>query len=130
MARELDHDGDEMAPRSRRGVFLRLIQFLAILLVLLMVVVAVLWSQREQLADDYIAQVLAENGIAATYEIESIGPGTQVLRNIVLGDPAKPDLTIERAVVRLYLRFGLPQIEAVRLESPRLWGRVVGGQGG
>lgn len=128
MARELDHDGDEMAPRSRRGVFLRLIQFLAILLVLLMVVVAVLWSQREQLADDYIAQVLAENGIAATYEIESIGPGTQVLRNIVLGDPAKPDLTIERAVVRLYLRFGLPQIEAVRLESPRLWGRVVGGQ--
>lgn len=128
MAHEFEHDGDDIAPRRRRGVFLRLGQLLGILLVLVLAVVAVLWSQREQIADDFIEQALEENGIEATYQIESIGPGTQVLRNIVLGDPASPDLTIERAVVRLYVRFGMPQVEAVSLQSPRLWGRIVGGK--
>jgi hypothetical protein len=50
------------------------------------------------------------------------------LRNIVVGDPARPDLTIERAVVAIRYRFGLPDIGRVRLVRPRLHGTYRGGE--
>ncbi len=97
-------------------------------LALLVAGLAVLWSQRDGLADDYIAQTLDALGVEATYEIESIGPEKQVLRNIVVGDPASPDATIDRAVIRLQPTFGLPQIASITLDTVRLWGRIVDGE--
>lgn len=81
-----------------------------------------LWTQRERIADDVVADQLDAYDIPATYQIESIGPDRQVLTNIVIGDPARPDLTIERAVVRLRYGFGLPTIGTVELTGARLYG--------
>lgn len=83
---------------------------------------AFLWTQRERIADDVVADQLDAYDIPATYQIESIGPDRQVLTNIVIGDPARPDLTIERAMVRLRYGFGLPTIGTVELTGARLYG--------
>ena len=87
-----------------------------------------LWTERERIADDIVADQLARYDIPATYRIESIGPDQQVLTDIVIGDPARPDLTIERAVVRLRYGFGLPTIGGVELTSPRLHGSLRDGK--
>ncbi|MCL4673558.1 MAG: YdbH domain-containing protein [Sphingomonadaceae bacterium] len=80
-----------------------------------------LWAERERIADDVVAEQLRKYDIPASYKIESIGPDRQVLTDIVIGDPRRPDLTIERAVVRLRYGFGLPAIGAVELTRPRLF---------
>jgi Dicarboxylate transport len=86
------------------------------------VVLAGLWLGRERLADDLISSELAKRDVAATYDIETIGPREQVLTNVVIGDPARPDFTAERIVVGLRARFGLPSVASVRVVKPRVHG--------
>lgn len=88
----------------------------------LLALVLYAWVTREDIADNIIAAQLEQLGIPATYEIESIGPDRQVLRNIVVGDPARPDLTIERAQVTIVYRIGFPRVGGVTLVRPRLYG--------
>ena len=66
--------------------------------------------------------------LPATYEIDRITPQRQVLHNLVIGDPARPDLTVEKVEVRLRYRLGAPEIGRVVLVNPRLYGRMVGGK--
>ena len=87
-----------------------------------------LWLSRNDLADRVIAGQLAALGLPATYEIESIGPGTQVLRNVVVGAPGRPDMTVERMLVGIEYRFGTPTIGSVRLIRPRVYGQYLGGK--
>ncbi|MFC3101124.1 intermembrane phospholipid transport protein YdbH family protein [Altererythrobacter lauratis] len=101
---------------------------LAVFLLMLAVAAGILWSQRKGIADDYIAATLDQMGIEGTYDVESISPEVQVLRNIVIGDPARPDAVIDRAEVRLKATFGLPQISAITLDGVRVWGRIIDGQ--
>ena len=63
-----------------------------------------LWLSRNSIADRIIVGQLEGYGVPARYEIESIGPATQVLRNVVIGDPRRPDLTIERVEVGIRYR--------------------------
>ncbi len=86
------------------------------------------WLQREKIADDVISGQLESLGLPARYEIVSIGPRRQVLRNIVIGDPAHPDLTIERAEIGVSLGWGAPRIGSVSLLRPRLHGSYRNGK--
>jgi hypothetical protein len=86
------------------------------------------WLSREYLADRVIAGQIAAYGLPATYEIESIGPGAQILRNVVVGDPAKPDLTIERLLVAMDYRWGMPAIGSIKITKPRVYGSYLGGR--
>ncbi len=103
-------------PRRKRWRF-----FLSLGL-LLLIAIAVAWTQREDIADNIIADQLDQMGLPATYEIERIGGTRQVVRNIVVGDPAAPDLTIDRATVILRYRLGTPAIGRVEVEGARLYG--------
>jgi hypothetical protein len=89
-----------------------------------LIVLAILaaWLARERIAGSVISGQLETYGLPATYRIESAGPRRQVLRDIVVGDPAHPDLTIERVETELVPRFGAPAIGAVTLVRPRLYG--------
>lgn len=101
-----------------------------VLLAMLLVLLAGLatgWMQRRQLANDAIANALAERGVEASYQVDSIGPKRQVLSNIVIGDPQRPDLTIERMIVEMRPRFGLPAITHLHLVRPRLFGSLHAG---
>jgi len=122
------HDGEqetELPQEERRRVGCWIL--LGLLALVLAALVAA-WFSRERIADNVIAGMLDDYGIAGSYEIESIGPQQEVLRNVVIGDPAQPDLTIERAIVTIEPRFGFPAIGEVRLVKPRLYGRYVDDQ--
>ena len=93
----------------------------------LLVGLLILWANRERIADNVIAAELESRGIPATYEVETIAGRHQVLRNIVVGNPDMPDLTVERAEVILRYGFGLPSIAELRLTRPRLYGTYRGG---
>ncbi|MET0178948.1 MAG: YdbH domain-containing protein, partial [Novosphingobium sp.] len=108
-----------LAHRSRLA---RLWRALLVLAVIVAVALAVVWTQRERIADNVIARELRGRGIPATYTVERIGGRRQVLRDIVVGDPRRPDLTVERAEVRIAYRVGFPTIGQVTLVRPRLYG--------
>lgn len=99
------------------------------LVVLLLVLgFALVWGSREQIADNYIGSQLAKNGLTATYEVQRIGPRRQILRNVVIGNPARPDLTIEQMQVAIRYRFGFPAIGRIVAIKPRLYGSYRGGK--
>jgi hypothetical protein len=115
---------EEAPSRPRRG---RWPVALAVALGLVVLAFVVAWSTRERIAGMVIAGQLESMGVPAKYRIESIGPRSQVLTNVVVGDPAHPDLTIERVETRLVARFGAPAIDTVTLVRPRLYGSWRGG---
>lgn len=94
-------------PRARR-------RWPWVLIGLVLLAVAGLWLGRGRLAEELITSEMAKRGVRATYEVEALGGEGQVLRNVVIGDPARPDATVERLVVALD-----GQVTLVR---PRLYG--------
>ncbi len=86
------------------------------------------WLTREKIAGNIIEQQLADYDIPGTYKIVRIGPERQILRNVVLGDPEKPDLTIEQVEIYLRYRLGTPTIGRVKLVKPRLFGSLHDGK--
>jgi hypothetical protein len=113
------------APVPRRWRWWRVVLGAMLLLALGL---AVAWFGREQIADNLIARQLDGLGLPVTYEVEQIGTDEQVLRKIVIGDPARPDLTIARARVQLLPRWGVPALGRITLEKARLYGRYRGGK--
>ena len=109
------------SPSARRGGFWR--RVFPWIAIVVFVVVGFAWSQRVEIADDLIAGELEKQGIPATYEIERIGGQRQVLRNVVIGDPERPDATVERVEVQLGWSFAGPSVRSVTLEKPRIFGR-------
>jgi hypothetical protein len=101
--------------RGRRKVLLGLSA-------LLLAALLVAWFARERIADNVISSRLEAMGLPATYEIESIGPGRQVLRHVVIGDPARPDLTIERVEARIVAGWTGLGLGRITLTRPRLFG--------
>ncbi|WP_152414534.1 YdbH domain-containing protein [Blastomonas sp. AAP53] len=86
------------------------------------------WTQREDIARNLIGNELERQGIQARYDIESIGVGRQTVRNLVLGDPARPDATIDRLSIDIGGGlFGL-RIDQVIVEGLRGYGRLDNGR--
>ncbi len=81
-----------------------------------------LWLSRETLADKIIASQLEKYQLPGTYKIDSVGLRHQVLRNVVIGDPAHPDFTAERVEIDITPTLGVPTIGKVLLVKPRLYG--------
>lgn len=90
--------------------------------------VAVAWLAREPIADRVIRDQLDDRGIPASYKIEQIGFGSEKLSNLVIGDPARPDLTAKTVEVTIGYGFSGPYVSAVRADGVRLYGRFVDGQ--
>lgn len=111
------------APRRRKRW-----RVLGGVLAVLGVLFAGLWFSRERIADNLIGRELRSYGLPATYKIEQVGGEEQVLSDIRIGDPARPDLTIERASVAIDYSFGLPRVGTITLIRPRLYGTYTGGK--
>ena len=117
---------EDTRPRGRKRRMLR--TAFQIIVMLMVVAILIAWWQRKQIADNYIEDLFRDNGITATYNIDSIAPDRQVLSDIVIGDPARPDLTIERMILATTPRFGLPDLTELRLVRPRIYGSYYGGK--
>ncbi|AKQ43274.2 exoprotein [Aurantiacibacter atlanticus] len=95
---------------------------------LIMLALVAIWLQRKEIADSFIADIFAQNDVRATYSIDSISPQKQVLSNIVIGDPASPDLTIERLELGITPRFGIPDLTTLLIVRPRIFGSYRDGE--
>lgn len=109
-------------PRRKRW------QYLLVLLILLLVVSLFSWRSREEIAQNLIESQLRQLGIEARYEIESISATQQVLRNLTIGDPERPDLSIERVELTPRVGFSGPAIGTLRLVRPRLRASYLNGE--
>ncbi|MFN5778303.1 MAG: exoprotein, partial [Novosphingobium sp.] len=122
---ELPENAAEAVPASgsRRWPYV-----LTIVLALFGLAVVALWVQRENLAHRIIGKQLEQYDLPATYKLEQVGPLTQVITGVVVGDPARPDFTAERVEIRIAPTLGLPTIGSVRLVKARLYGSYKGGK--
>ncbi len=87
-----------------------------------------LWLAREPIADRVIRDELNSRGIPARYTIDEIGFRTERLSNVVIGDPARPDLTAKTVEVSLGYGFSGPYVSEIRADGVRLYGHFVDGQ--
>jgi len=122
MASPPDQIADDPADPRSRGWRIALGRAAVLLLVILLGLVIAGWTQREKIAGDLIGGELAKLNIEAAYNITEINTDRQILTDIVIGDPANPDLTIDRVEVELAYGLGIPEIGQITIFTPRLYG--------
>ncbi|MDO9363048.1 MAG: YdbH domain-containing protein [Sphingopyxis sp.] len=89
------------------------------------ILVAGVWLVREPIADQFIRDQLESRGVPASYQIDSIGFRSERLSDVVIGNPARPDLTAKRVEVLLGYGWSGPYVSGIRAEGVRLYGRFV-----
>jgi len=110
--------------RLRRGrIWWTLVAFGAVILVAFLVA----WFSRESIAGNFVQSELDKRGVRATYTIDKVSFRTQRLTDVVIGDPAMPDLTARRVEVDIDL-LGGPGVAEIRADGVRLYGRFVDGR--
>lgn len=92
----------------------------------LVVAGAVGWLNRTSIATDFVDSALTERGVQASYVIDRIGVREQRLRDVVIGNPANPDLVAREVDVSIGIGWTGPYLTAVRARGVRLNGRWTG----
>ncbi|WP_160353280.1 intermembrane phospholipid transport protein YdbH family protein [Sphingorhabdus profundilacus] len=115
------------APEPFRGRRWKRIIFAAVAL-LFVSLLLIAWGQRNSIADRFVQSALESRDVRATYQIDQIGFRTQRIRNLVIGDPANPDLTAKQVEVDVALNFSGASLRDVRAQGVRLHGRYINGK--
>ncbi|MEG3172029.1 YdbH domain-containing protein [Sphingomonas sp. ZB1N12] len=123
---ETSETGADPGPQPRRPAPVRRI-ILIVALVLFAALLA-LWFARKPIAEGFIDRELAKAGVPARYEIANLALGGQRLTNVVLGDPAHPDLVADWVETRTGVGLSGPYLEGVRAGKVRLRGRLIDGK--
>lgn len=119
--------GDPQGMTAPRRRMTRTRWWLAAMAALLALVLVAAWFERREIAGSYIDDLLAAKGVPARYRIAELGPGGQRLTDVVIGDPARPDLTADWIETDLRLGLDGPYLAGARAGRVRLRGRLVGG---
>ncbi|HET9427183.1 MAG TPA: YdbH domain-containing protein [Allosphingosinicella sp.] len=106
----------------------RLSLTLGLFLLLMLAALVAVWLMRVRLATDYIDREFARRGVQASYEVKRIGFGTQVLENLVIGDPRRPDLTARQVRVQILIGLTGPRVGLITARGVRMRGRIVDGR--
>lgn len=96
-----------------------------ILLALVAVMLAVAgigYLEREAIARRFADAELSARKVDAHYEIKAIGPRTQRIEKLVIGDPANPDLSADWAEVELRVGLGGVSVQSLRAGGVKLHG--------
>lgn len=121
--------GDAAPVRRRRLPRMTRARAIAAALALgLLIALLVVWSQRRPIATGYVDRELARRGVPARYRIADIGLRTQRLEDVVIGDPARPDLVADWVEVVTRIGFGVPEVVGLRAGRVRVRARLEGGQ--
>ncbi|WP_380787904.1 YdbH domain-containing protein [Sphingomonas sp. R86521] len=86
-----------------------------------------MWVARRPIAEGFIDRELAKAGVPARYGIADFGLAGQRLTNVVLGDPANPDLVADWVETRTGIGLSGPYLIGVRAGHVRMRGRLVDG---
>ena len=111
--------------RWRRGAAMALLAILALFLVLIVTV----WIARRPIATEVLQRQFEQRGVRATYQLERVGLRTQVVRNLVIGDPKNPDLIARYALIQVrWTLSGSVSVYRIVARGVRLRGRVEQGK--
>src|ERR1043165_3383562 len=88
----------------------------------LALILVALWTQRAPIAENFVGREMNRRGVQASYDLKKIGLRTQRIENIVLGNPASPDLTARWVEVDVSFTGLSPHVSAVRAGGVRLRG--------
>ncbi|MBA3676840.1 MAG: YdbH domain-containing protein [Sphingosinicella sp.] len=120
--------GEEEVQRRRRFTLpMRRPRWATVLVGFLLVVLllfVIIWTQRRQLATDYIEGELERRGVQATYRVTRIGFRTERIEDVVIGDPARPDLTAKWVEIKISWGFRRPQVSMIKARGVRMVGRI------
>ena len=127
-----DGDGPEAdgvtVARRRGATVWRQVQIALLLLIgLFVLAVAIAYLERRPIADNILSKELAKKSVQASYHLDKVGLRTQIVSNLVIGDPAHPDLIARTA--RVDLRIGLSgaiTVYRVTARGVRLRAAVIG----
>ena len=114
---------DQLPARRRRWP-----RVLLALLAVLALALAGLWLARKPLASGYVDRFLADKGVPARYQVADLGFGRQRLIDVVIGDPADPDLVADWLEARTRVGLSGPELIGVRGGRVRLRARLVDGK--
>src|SRR5688572_6433221 len=97
---------------------------LAGFLLVVLLLFVIIWTQRRQLATDYIQGELERRGVEATYRVTRIGFRTERIEDVVIGDPERPDLTAKWVEIKISWGLRRPQISMIKARGVRMVGRI------
>lgn len=103
----------------------RIFAGVALLFVALLLVA---WWQRNSIADRFVQNELEARGVRATYKIDQVGFRTQRIRDLVIGDPANPDLVAKLVDIDVALNFSGANLRDVRADGVKIRGRFANGK--
>ncbi|TPG22762.1 hypothetical protein EAH87_00495 [Sphingomonas koreensis] len=97
-------------------------------LLFVVVLASTIWAARKPLASDLVDRTLAADGVPASYSIDDLGLGRQRLTNLVIGDPAHPDLVADWIEVHTVLGLHGAHVTGLSAGRVRLRGRLIDGK--
>ncbi|MET0249279.1 MAG: YdbH domain-containing protein [Sphingobium sp.] len=109
-------DEEQVEEEARRGW----LRWLGVGTGTLALVLAALWTQRAPIVENFVGRELNRRGVDARYDLREVGLRTQRIENLVLGDPAAPDLTAQWVEVDIAFTGLTPQVAAVRAGGVRM----------
>lgn len=122
---------EDVRPRRRLRLPLRRPRWATVItgfMLMIMLLAVIIWTQRRQLATDYIERELERRGVEATYRVTRVGLHTQRLADVVIGDPGRPDLTAREVEVKIAWSWDGPRVDWVKGRGVRIFGRIANGE--
>ncbi|MFM9976845.1 MAG: YdbH domain-containing protein [Sphingomonadaceae bacterium] len=87
---------------------------------------AVVWVQRQSLANQALERMFADRGVPARYTVRDVGLRWQRIENVSIGDRRDPDLTADWAEVRMAADWRGVRVAAIRAGGVRVKARFDG----
>ena len=125
MTADAADEDDDAVERRRLPRRWRVALVLGIVLLLALLVA---WSQRRPIAQNFVDRELTRRGVPARYTVADIGFSSQRLTNVVLGDPANPDLVADWVEVHTDIGLGGASVTGLAAGKVRARGRIVDGR--
>lgn len=98
----------------------------AVVLFLFFLVLIVVWVERRPIAQTLIRHQLGGKGVKGSFHLERVGLRTEQISNLVIGDPAHPDVTAKRVLIQMRLKWnGSIDVYRIVARGVRLRGKVL-----
>ena len=121
---------ETLAVHQRAPWWARAASIVAIgLLVLFVIALTIIWFRRVPIATHYLKHEFERRGVKASYHLNRVGLRNQEVTNLVIGDPAHPDLIAKYAHIETRLKWnGNFEVYRIVARGVRLHGRLVHGR--
>lgn len=97
-----------------------------LLLAVLVTALTVVWLERIAIARRFADAELKARQVDAQYRITAVGPRSQRIEDVIIGNPRDPDLVVKWAEIELTGGLGGVSIARIRAHGVRLRGRMIG----